>query len=1256
MATRSIKLKLAVGPLKKKPADDPENKRREQLRQAIWTTHKVFNEGVRYYMQWLMRMRQRPFRKKQHEDEDDEIVGLSAGQDYFFHEAALKEELLCKTGAEEKGGANFDRPAVLELLGKFYGVIVDLGGREKKQNAKKKSKKKGRGKSAEHVVVDTSADEPDALEVSEVNDDDRDAVSAQKAASLAGSYLGILTKAKKPISPAKESESTKAKDAGDASRIAMEKAPPWARSWLEEPKKKKKILTDSLQEILKWGLETNVDYVKKSAKWLGPLNEWMTTNQKDGQDEVPRWVDGYLKWLKTQKKKNDEFGPIKAELCQRNLTPLFPKFTESAHVDVKGNAKLLDKACLAEAIVRMGQFEINSIKVSSRKNDLDQAKDKLAKEREEIPEIIRNLLQKYEKERTYDLGRESLEPRDQYRIMPSGSRRFKEIVAAWKDRLETNGTASDDELKAIVGKLHGKFRKRGFGDPKLFRALVEQPFRPVWQDGPAHLNKWAEANDAERDASRAKERPRLTLPDPVHRPVWMRYEGAGGSNLGCVWFKREGEGTTARTFICCDLIEPDDPNKPDGPYHVRGTDGQKTRKKAKPKPNSTDTVIPLRSTEQIELTNIGSLAKTIRNADGKKKWAYQKLEMRDLSTREELKGELKGSQIIFGEKGPCLESFVEKGTPKCFLSAVVDVAPKTLQQNYAEPVQPFKFKNRKPIGWNADFLQEGRRVLSLDLGIRQFAAYSVFVLTQNRPDNKLYFDVWKAAGWYAVHDVSGSLKLDGEKEAQKIMERREAIRDRRFELQRAINLLGDLFSLGRLSKPEKKQEELNDLKESLKNASDFIRSTFPPCDLDPLDALAEKNKDPRWWKQEEDGSNECDGVCKIHRKWEIALGQQIHKWREEHKHFIRRIWDGTETRGIGGLSFWRLEELDAERRLTLCWSLHSRKYSAEEREDGTRKAVFMKSKARGVTSGSQNVEWVDTDTKLREHINKFKEDRRKVGANKIVMAALGYQFKARYGEGENKGEKKPKHEKWEKRSVGIRSNYILFENLSEYGFRKDRPRRENSKLMKWAHRAIPKEVKMQGQLFGLRVGDVLPQFTSRVYARNLSPGIRCHLVRAIDLKQGGYYHTKWQEEIDDQEHPRTKLPEPGDLVPEPLGEWFVTLVKDKNGDAKMCRVDADVNAAWNLQRRFWTHEFTGPFYRWDEVSKKRLFRDPSGIVVPHNMGADGWFSQEDFRAAVEKRILPFLGPGIREPICETDILEDSDGDLDYPEPPDDLNF
>ncbi len=50
MATRSIKVRLRIAP----------GESGRPLRQSLWLTHRLFNEGVSYYMRQLLHMRGQP--------------------------------------------------------------------------------------------------------------------------------------------------------------------------------------------------------------------------------------------------------------------------------------------------------------------------------------------------------------------------------------------------------------------------------------------------------------------------------------------------------------------------------------------------------------------------------------------------------------------------------------------------------------------------------------------------------------------------------------------------------------------------------------------------------------------------------------------------------------------------------------------------------------------------------------------------------------------------------------------------------------------------------------------------------------------------------------------------------------------------------------------------------------------------------------------------------------------------------------------
>ena len=99
------------------------------------------------------------------------------------------------------------------------------------------------------------------------------------------------------------------------------------------------------------------------------------------------------------------------------------------------------------------------------------------------------------------------------------------------------------------------------------------------------------------------------------------------------------------------------------------------------------------------------------------------------------------------------------------------------------------------------------------------------------------------------------------------------------------------------------------------------------------------------------------------------------------------------------------------------------------------------------------------------------------------------------------------------------------------------------------------------QLYGIKVADTGAAFSSRYFAVNSAPGVRATIVRQQDLGNPFFLESVAKE------IPQVKSAElkAGELVVRNGGEEFLTLKK-----GKLRRVQADVNAAQNLQRRLWT--------------------------------------------------------------------------------------
>lgn len=291
-------------------------------------------------------------------------------------------------------------------------------------------------------------------------------------------------------------------------------------------------------------------------------------------------------------------------------------------------------------------------------------------------------------------------------------------------------------------------------------------------------------------------------------------------------------------------------------------------------------------------------------------------------------------------------------------------------------------------------------------------------------------------------------------------------------------------------------------------------------------------------------------VLEGHRRLEQVVDRHIRAFRRNRK--SRRFKRG-EVQGPGGLSLSHIENLTNERKLLIQWSTHPRVYGggATRLEKGQR---FAKS--------------------LQQHIDHVKEDRIKKLADMLVMTSRGYRFD------------EAKH-KWIQMPYAP-CDVILFEDLSRYRFRTDRSPSENRQLMQWSHRELLNTTKMQAEVFGIEVGTIRAEYSSRYDAETGAPGVRCKQVGVEDKLLGD---ASWllRRAMADHGMNVTDIPV-GQLVPIRGGEWFVSPKGYRAEDGVKC-IHADINAAHNLQRRFWRREIF-------RVSCHRILAEGSFVADP----------------------------------------------------------
>lgn len=850
----------------------------------------------------------------------------------------------------------------------------------------------------------------------------------------------------------------------------------------------------------------------------------------------PRWKEAKEKF---DKKKSEDRSPITEAKVKFGLLPLFASYSDMKKVWLKRSVcTTWDRDMFQQALERLLSWESWNRRVKTEHAKLKAKVDGLyAKNLDPMPDWAL-AMREYEKQRKADLDGVALPSDRPYRIMPRALRGWDRLREKWlKEK-----TASDARLWQIAAELQTDLRG-GFGDPVLFQWLGKQPNRWIWDSDLNRVAILANLNALTDKLERAKTQADYTPPDPVHHPLWTRHDGRGGNIHEYLLLKDPGEsGWGVKLKL------------------LHETDGKiEEREETFPLAPSGQ----FRGCEVVSFEQVPSSAfigMRAQKNDAKKQW----LRFREAGTGRETFGKLGGAKVQFDratlERNDKKRVLASGATGPAYFNVTVDLIPmvaegtpqersfKGYKKNDTAPWAISDFKDEEIAGvplaqsrLGVDGLEDGLRVMSVDLGLRSLAACSVFSLASESTSQGLCYEVGDSKR-FAIHERSFVLRLDGEKTTNELDARREAIVDERLLLRTCVRRLGRLLTLaGRTG--EARQELLSDLRSAETIDTERARQVDALLPPDRLTALESRiADDDEAWRE---------NVIAVHREWERNLGEAFSRWRQAHR--IARSHEG-----IGGLSFWWIGELMETRRLMNSWSAHARIPGEIVRARdtwGNRKDL--------------NAREVDLDRRLLEHINRLKNDRLKKAADQLVMAALGYVYEDRKS-------------RWVAKYPPCR--VILFEDLSRYRFRTDRPRGENSQLMKWGHRAIAPLVAMQGDIFGIRIGNVGAEFTSRFHASTGAPGVRAKQVRESDLDEIWFARAILRDmvnrgrlsEIEMKEILGMSAPErksrileyvrPGEIVAWAGGELFVTL----GGEKGTIRVHADINAAQNIQRRFWT--------------------------------------------------------------------------------------
>ena len=394
------------------------------------------------------------------------------------------------------------------------------------------------------------------------------------------------------------------------------------------------------------------------------------------------------------------------------------------------------------------------------------------------------------------------------------------------------------------------------------------------------------------------------------------------------------------------------------------------------------------------------------------------------------------------------------------------------------------------------------RALSVDIGLKQVAACSV---------GSIIFDANKSLQDDIDVERSFLLALEGEKVSSKILRYRNDARLELKKLKTSINYLSFLKRLYNCQDTEKRNKLIKNAIIHTNSAEkiNVYRQCLMVTDDEVMTIL----------------SCQYDTVIK-----EMNLRMKefcsVSYTKKGHKKYC------------GGKSYWSLCFLEEVRKIIMSWNSLSYRINEDNK---------LMSKQYGVSASN-----------LLLHINRKKDDRIKTAADMIVQAARGYVYN------ENPNICNYKGGAWEKKYDEC--NVIVFPNLKRYTFSTDRPRQENSRLMKWSHAALIEEVKRQASVYGIYVVEIGTAFSTKFYHQNQAPGIRCDRLTKNDFNDYGVLKSSVASKIP-EEYLKKKL-KVGSLIPSDIGSIFVSL--DSNGN--LITINSDINASLNLLKRYFLQQ------------------------------------------------------------------------------------
>jgi hypothetical protein len=227
------------------------------------------------------------------------------------------------------------------------------------------------------------------------------------------------------------------------------------------------------------------------------------------------------------------------------------------------------------------------------------------------------------------------------------------------------------------------------------------------------------------------------------------------------------------------------------------------------------------------------------------------------------------------------------------------------------------------------------------------------------------------------------------------------------------------------------------------------------------------------------------------RRWEWVLRDD-----GSHCYFLRQTHRDTDPRpkllaGQRGLSMERIEQLESLRQR--CQSLNR---------------ALMQTPGQPAKLGrsKRGIELPDPCPELLDRLEKLKEQRVNQTAHLILAQALGVRLRSHTQDAVAR-ERHDIHGEYEKFREPV--DFLVLENLDRYLASQGRSRGENSRLMKWCHRAILGKLKQLCEPYGLRVLETPAAYSSRFCSLTSVAGFR-----AVELTPDSREEFRWRKHLE----------------------------------------------------------------------------------------------------------------------------------------------